>query len=163
MASVFQLPAGFPPAAAGRTAGGKLDDEGNKIESGGYPHEGQHSITQVGLDIQIGLGGEDILEDDEHDGSKDGGDDCDQRVEELDYKERERAEEDEGASSMGRVGFVDLRIWGDGLGRTRGDCERSEEDEDEAEDCGSQEEAEHPKGYNPDNLHCVIYIGGESD
>lgn len=160
----LQLLPGLPSTTACRAARAQLDDKRDQVKRGRKPHKGHHAGAQLGADVQVLVRvGEDVLEDGEHDGGHDGGDDGEERGGKGEQGEGEGAEEDKGATAVGRVGLVNGWVGRDGLGRPRGDSQGGEKDEDEGEDGGNDEETEHPVRGHAGDLESIGDVCGEGN
>lgn len=160
----LQLLPSLPSTTACRAARAQLDDKRDQVKRGRKPHKSHHAGAQLGADVQVLVRvGEDVLEDGEHDGGHDGGDDGEERGDEGEHGKGEGAEEDEGATAVGRVGLIDGRVGRDGLGRARGDSQGGEKDEDEGEDGGNDEETEHPVRGHAGDLEGIGDVCGEGN
>ena len=122
-------------AAAAQTC---LDEPGEDCERGRRPHEAEEVVSYLGADIDFGDAGDDVSEDDEHDGCDDGGGSAEEGV-------------DEGEE-------------GDGEGPPAGEeGDGDEEHEDEGEAGRGEEEAEHGAGDEADEVEDVVDVRGEVD
>lgn len=120
------------------TAHGGVEEEGEVGGDGGYPHEDKHADANVGLDVELVLGGGGDLEGDADGGGNNGSD----------------GDEDGG----------DAAEDGEGEGEPSGaDGQRGGEHEEEVEEDAGEEEAEHEALADAEESEDGEDLGGQGD